>query len=103
MQAALGAAQALYGDDFLAVDGRQEADAGIHGAQPQVVAVGFRNDHGAGAAIPLRTTLLRAFEATVFAQKLQHRPRRVVDDGLDDLAVQHEANRVAGHALQLPL
>ena len=57
---AVCAAQALDGDELLAVQRRHEQDAGVDRAIAQAIAHDFAEHHGASAAIALSASLLGA-------------------------------------------
>ncbi len=84
-------------DQFLAVDGRQELDAGIDGSERQIIAVRFSDDDSAGAAVAFGTALFRSLATEVFAQELQDRSGRVCVVDLDDFAVEHKPDGGIGH------
>ena len=97
------AAQAFDGPQRLAVEHRQEEDAGIDRAPLDRVAVQLAEQHGAGAAIALGAAFLGAGAAERVAQ--------IVEDGgggigvfdLDHLAVEEEADHLGlPAAIQAP-
>ncbi len=86
--------ETLHGNQLLAVQRRQELDAGIHGFERELVASAakFGEHHGARAAIAFRATLFRSRPTQVLAQELQHRACRVDVVQLHDLTVEHETD-----------
>jgi len=62
--------EALDGQEGSPVQGRQELDAGVHRAVPELRTVQLGQDDGAGAAVALGATLLRPRAAEVLAQVL---------------------------------
>ena len=81
-------AKSLHGIDRLAIQGRQELYARIHGSADQPVCgagIGpgfgtrfgtrFGNHNGAGPAVAFGATFLGTRQSAVNAQVLQHRPR----------------------------
>ncbi len=93
MQLACGGLQAFDGEQRLAVERRQEPDAGIHRPVTDARACGFRQHDGAGAAVALGAAFLGAGPAEAFAQVLEERRGRgAAGDGVD-VAVQQEADR----------
>ena len=94
VQVARGRRETLDGNEFLAVECRQELDTGIDGAQHQVIAVpaDLGDDDGARTAVAFGATFLRALAPQVFAQELQDRSRWIDITQLDDLTVEHKAN-----------
>ena len=89
MQLRTSAVEAFHGDQFLAVQRRQELDAGIHGSERESLAavIEFGQHDGTRAAIAFGTTFLGAGAAEVLAQKLQYGAGRVDVVQLDDLLV----------------
>ncbi len=87
--AVVGLSQALDGDQLLAVEGRQEADAGVHRPIAYAAPVGgqFADDHGARAAVPFGAAFLRPAPARDVAQIFQHGHRRRGFMEGDDCAV----------------
>ncbi len=104
--------EALDRDQFLAVEGGQELDAGVDRADPDILtaAIQFRHHHRAGAAVTLGTTFLGSGATQILTQKLHYGARRVDILDFDDRAVEHERDRAAGcvhtdrarHVPQLP-
>jgi hypothetical protein len=88
VQRAIRAGDALDGAHRLAVQLRQEQDAGIQ--RPAAGRVGQHD--GAGAAIALVAALLGAFQPAVLAQPVQQRPRRRRIADPDRRAVQQKRN-----------
>ena len=93
--------QVLDREQGLAVERRQELDAGIDGAQRQAAhdaAGGGREardlaDHDrAGTAVTLVATFLGAVARGVLAQPVEHAARRVRIRHLDDLTTVKKAN-----------
>ena len=104
--------QALDGNQLLAVECRQELDAGVDRANPDALpaAIEFGDHHRTGTAIAFGTTLFRPGATQVLTQKLQHGPRGIDILEFHDPAVEHEAYRAPGrfhrlrtrHVPQLP-
>ena len=93
MQPRSGRRQAFYGNQLLAIDRWQELYAGVDGLERQIVAVAidFGNNNRARTAVAFGAAFLGAFAAQIFAQKLQHRSRRVHIVDLDDLTIEYES------------
>ena len=101
MQIAVVAKQSFDRDQFLAINSRKELDAGIYGLEFDIFAASINLDYDecAGTAIPLGTTLFRAFECEVFAQELQYSARWIDDVCLDDVAIEHETDGRCRHTV----
>ncbi len=108
-----GPVETLHSDELLAVQSRQELDAGVHRSEQEAVAaaVEFGDRDCTCAAITFGAAFLGTRSAQVLAKKLQHRARRVDVFQFNDLAVQHETNHAVGlcfvgvpwcHVVQLP-
>ena len=104
VQRAVRALQVLDSEERLAVQRRQELDAGVDRPQRQtahgrrVARGGALADHDrAGAAVALVAALLGAGAARVFAQPVEHAAGRCGIDDLDDLTTVEEADRATGH------
>ena len=86
----------------LAVQGRQELDAGVDRAVTDLAVRQFAKGDGTGAAIPLGTAFLGAGSPHVFTQVLQNRGRWIDVADLANGTVADKANCVpAGHDLAL--
>ena len=104
-------AKAFDSDEFLAIECRQELDAGVNRPDREIIAVEFGQDYRARAAIAFRATLLRPCAMQILTQELQDGSRRIDVVELDQLAVKHKANLVGrcvdvsaplAHDIQLP-
>ena len=91
VQRAVRTLQILHGDELLAVQGRQELDAGIDGTIADPVAVQLTQRHGTGAAIALGAALLGA-GAAIGPQPLQNGGHRVEPGDRHLLSAQYESN-----------
>src|SRR5205085_1648054 len=101
---AVAALQVLDGEERLAVERRQEADARVHRLQPQLAGgVEVADDDRAGAAVALGAAFLRAGAAAVLAQPLEHRARRRRVGDLDPLVAVEEADGAGGHVARFLL
>src|ERR1700722_12720944 len=94
MQDAAPSLQALHSDELLAVDGRQQANAGIDSsvADPGTIRRQFAQHYGAGTAIPFRAAFLGTSAMGNLAQVLEHGHRGWQSRGADLLAIEQEAN-----------
>src|SRR6185436_2200263 len=106
MERAFSALQVLHREERLAVERRQELDAGVGAAQAQpaddVVArhAGGRelaDDDRAGTAVAFVAAFLGAGAARVLAQPVEDGARRRGAVDLDDRAAVEEADRTARH------
>ena len=93
-----GCAQVLDRDQLLAVQLRQEQDAGVERAVAQALAVRLAEHHGAGAAIAFGAALLGAGPALHLTQIVQHREVRVDLAQRARLVAEEETDRL-GHQL----
>ena len=97
------AAQALDGPQRLAVEHRQEEDAGIDRAPLDRVAVELAEQHGAGAAIALGAAFLGAGAAERVAEMVEDGAGGIGILDLDHLAVEEEADHLGlPAAIQAP-
>ena len=102
VQCAVRAGQVFHGDQLLAVDHAQKADAAVDRRVLKPAALQGAERHSAGAAVTLGAALLAA--AGMAAQP------QIVEEGLvrghigerDDLAAVEKPNRRAGVMRQLP-
>ena len=96
MQHPVWGLQALNGDQFLAVEGGEEADAGIDRTILDMPRVGgqLTEHHRARSAVAFGTSLLGAGAAGAVAQILQHRRGGRHVGNADELAVEHEPRRL---------
>src|SRR5215468_7642742 len=96
MQRSIRRRQALHSDEFRAVDGGQEADAGIDRTILDLPSVrGQLPEHyRARSAVAFGTSLLGAGAPRAVAQILQHRGSRRDSRDAAQLAIEHEARRL---------
>ena len=88
------------GEHGLAVEGGQEADAGIDGPQLQRAADGLAERHGAGAAVAFAAAFLGAGGVHVFAQPVEQAARRCSAFDLTDGAAEPELDGAFAHAAE---
>ncbi len=101
MQAAVRSRKPIHREHLGAVKLRQQHEAGVDRLVSQFVAIGASDRDGAGAAVAFRATFLRASQARVQPQPVEHgRGRRHAALGAR-FAVQKEMN--FSHCVLIPL
>ena len=94
VQPAVVRLQRLDREQRLAVECRQELDAGINRPITQALVIELGNHHGTGAAVALGAAFLAARTQEILAQKLQDAAGRIDVVDLDDFTVEQEAQRI---------
>ena len=88
------------GEQRLAVEGGQQAEAGIDGPQLQRAADGLADHHAAGAAVAFGAAFLGAGGADVLAQPVEHRAGRGDARDLAYRAAEPELDGAFAHGVQ---
>src|SRR6266550_2671838 len=96
MQPTVGSLKAFHGDQFLAVNGRQEADAGIYRAvvDAPFVSGQFAQYDGTRPAVPFGAALFCARATRLVAQVFEHGRGGWQTRHADELAVENEPHRL---------